>query len=231
MLNKLNCIIVEDEPLALKKASNFVNQCTSLELTSTFTNPIEALEFLKNQSVDLILLDVQMEGINGVDFIGHLSYKPQIILTTAYSEYALVGYDLAVTDYLLKPYTFPRFKQAVDKAAENLSNKDSILDSSSILIKTEHRLENVQLKDILYIEGMRDYRRFHLTDKRIMTLETFSSFEQKLPKQIVCRVHKSYMVGLSHIESIERKRIKIGETRIPISETYEKEFMQLLHSH
>ena len=129
----------------------------------------------------------------------------------------------------MKPFTFERFFQAVDKAQKNLSKKDVVKEKGFIFVKTEYRLEKLSLNDILYIEGMRDYRRIHTSDKRIMTLQTFKDFEQEIPSSIICRVHKSFMVSLDKIVSVERDRIKIKDVLIPISETYKKEFLQLIN--
>ena len=154
----------------------------------------------------------------------------QVIITTAYQQYALKGYELQITDYLLKPFTFNRFLQAVNKAQENLSERIADKQLDFIFIKTENRLEKITINDILYIEGMRDYLRIHTARKKIMTLQSFNELEQLLPSHLVCRVHKSYMVAVNKIESIERSRIKIGDQLIPVSETYKDAFLQLINS-
>ena len=153
-----------------------------------------------------------------------------MIITTAYQEYALKGYELKITDYLLKPFTFNRFLQAVNKAQENLVQHKSGVQTDFIFVKTENRLEKIMLNEIVYIEGMRDYRRIHAVNKKVMTLQNFSEFEKLIPSSIVCRVHKSYMVALNKIESIERSRIKIADQLIPISDTYKDIFFQLINS-
>jgi len=152
----------------------------------------------------------------------------EVILITAHHEYALKGFELQVTDYLLKPYTFDRFLLAVERAKENLSRKPAASTRPFIFIKTEHRLERVLLGDILYIEGMRDYRKIHTLHKKIMTLQTFTELQRELAPNVICRVHKSYMVALDRIESVEKDRIKIGEVMIPISDTYKKPFFELI---
>ena len=153
-----------------------------------------------------------------------------MIITTAYQEYALKGYELNVTDYLLKPFTFERFLKAVNKAQENTIQPVLTAHHDFIFVKTENRLVKIDLSDILFIEGMRDYRRIHTIDKRIMTLQNFSELEQIIPSNLVCRVHKSYMVGINKIESIERMRIKIANQIIPISETYKELFFQVINN-
>lgn len=153
----------------------------------------------------------------------------QVIITTTYQECALKGFDLKVTDYLLKPFTFEQFIQAVDRVQSNLPRKQIAVPKNFIFVKTEHRLEKILLREVIYIEGMRDYRRIHTANKRIMTLQTFTDFERQIPPNIICRVHKSYMVSLDKIDSIEKDRIKIKDQIIPISETYKQKFFNLIN--
>src|SRR5215213_5498808 len=166
--------------------------------------------------------------MSGIELLETSAVKAQVILTTAYQEYALKGFDLNVTDYLLKPFTFERFLRAVDRAAGNLPKKQTTPPLNFIFVKTENRLEKVFLKEIIYIEGMRDYRRIYTVSKRIMTLQTFAEFEKQIPPNIICRVHKSFMVALAQIDSIEKSGIKIKEQLIPISETYRDKFFALI---
>lgn len=226
---RIHCIIVEDEPLALERTKSYVQKLPFLNLLSTFDNGIDALVFLKSNPVDLIFLDINMGEFSGIQLLESSKITSQVIITTAYNEFALKGFELNVTDYLLKPFTFERFLQAVDKAQNNLLKQDVQLQKKFVFIKTEYRLEKVSLDEIMYIEGMRDYRRIHTTNKRIMTLQTFSELEQEFPSNMICRVHKSYMVALDKIDSIERDRIKIQDTLIPISETYKKQFFDLIN--
>ena len=225
----INCIIVEDEPLALERTKGYVLKLPFLNLLSTFDNGTDALVFLKSNKVDLIFLDINMGVFSGIQLLETGNIASQVIITTAYDKYALKGFDLNVTDYLLKPFTFERFVQAVEKAQANLSKTEIINDNKFVFIKTEYRLEKVFLNEILYIEGMRDYRRINTQDKRIMTLQTFKEFELEIPSNIICRVHKSYMVALDKIESIEKDRIKIKDTFIPVSETYKKDFLKIIN--
>lgn len=225
----ISCIIVEDEPLALKRTKSYVLKLPFLNLLSTFNNGIDALVYLKSNRVDLIFLDINLGKMSGIQLLEAGNIKSQVIIITAYQEYALKGFELNVTDYLMKPYTFERFVQAVERAQGNLSKEEVPTDKDFIFVKTEYRLEKIFLSEILYIEGMGDYRRIHATNKRIMTLQTFKEFEQQISSNIICRVHKSYMVSLDKIDSIERDRIKIKDTMIPISETYKKFFFELIH--
>ena len=228
-MSKIKCIIIEDEPLAQERVRGYISKIPNLELVGSFENGIDALFFLKSNEVDLLFLDINIGEFNGIQFAETLKNPIQIIITTAYPEYALKGFDLNVTDYLLKPFTFDRFIQAVDRVHFNSVN-EAQAPKSYIFIKTEYRLEKVFLNDIIYIEGMRDYRRIHTVDKKIMTLQTFKELEDEIPYSSVCRVHKSYMVGIDKIESIERDRIKIMDVLIPISETYKKSFLELINS-
>ena len=228
-MDKYSCIIIEDEPLALKRTADFVNKIPFLTLMGTFDNSINGLFYLKANKVDLLFLDINMDELSGIELLESSKIDSQVIITTAYQKYALKGYELNVTDYLLKPFTFDRFLKAVSKAQENINKSLSTVQPESIFVKTENRLEKINISDILYIEGMRDYRRIHTVNKRIMTLQNFSELEQILPSNLVCRVHKSYMVGINKIESIERRRIKISDQIIPISETYIELFSQVIN--
>jgi two-component system, LytTR family, response regulator len=223
---KINCIIIEDEPLALERTKSYVLKLSFLNLLSTFDNALDALVFLKTNKVDLIFLDINMGQFSGIQLLETGNIKAKTIITTAYNEYALKGYDLNVTDYLMKPFTFERFLQAIDKVGT-----DSIKQAPAnnfIFIKTEYRLEKVFLNEILFIEGMRDYRRIHTSSKKIMTLKTFKEFEEEISPSIICRVHKSFMVALDKIDSVERDRIKINTRLIPISATYRQKFFELI---
>lgn len=228
-MDKYNCIIIEDEPLALERTKIFVNKIPFLHLAATFDNALNGLAYLQSNEVDLLFLDINMDELTGIELLESAQINSQVIITTAYQEYALKGYELNVTDYLLKPFTFNRFLQAVNKAQENLRQRIPETQLEFIFVKTENRLEKITLKDIVYIEGMRDYRRIHTVDKKIMTLQNFKDLEQLIPANLVCRVHKSYMVSLHKIESIERSRIKIGDQLIPISETYKAAFFQRIN--
>jgi len=229
-MDKLTCIIIEDEPLALEKTKDFVNKVPFLLLSETFDNALKGLAYLNSNKVDILFLDINMDELTGIELLESSKINSQVILTTAYQEYALKGYELQITDYLLKPFTFNRFLQAVNKAQDNIAHRTADAPPEFIFVKTENRLEKIMLNEIIYIEGMRDYRRIHTINKKIMTLQNFSEFEKVIPASVVCRVHKSYMVALHKIESIERNRIKIADQLIPISDTYKDVFFQLINS-
>lgn len=223
----INCIIVEDEPLALKRTSDFVSRVPYLNLLASFTNGFEAIGFLKAHDVDLLFLDIEMDGFTGIELIESLSRKPQIIITTAYDKYALKGFELHVADYLLKPFGFDRFLNSVERVYESIE-KESKEDKNYIFVKTEYRLERIAVDDIIFIEGMGDYRNIRTTSKKILTLQTFSELEKLLPKNQFCRVHKSYIVSINKIISVERHRIKMLDNLIPISDSYKEGFYSLI---
>lgn len=226
---KISCIIVEDEPLAAERLQNYVQKLPFLKLLATFDNAIDALVFLKTQSVDLLFLDINLGDFSGIKLLETTNIKSQVILTTAYHEYAIKGFDLKVSDYLLKPFTFERFVQAVDRVQAFFAKTEVIPPKKFIFIKTEYRLEKVLFDEMLFIEGKGDYRRIHTRTKKIMTLQTFTDFEQEIPPAIVCRVHKSYMVAVDKIDSIEKDRIRINTSLIPISDSYRQAFYEIIN--
>ncbi|WP_152286227.1 LytR/AlgR family response regulator transcription factor [Flavicella marina] len=230
-MKKYSCIIIEDEPLALERTRLFVEKIPFLVLEETFDNALMGLAYLKLHKVDLLFLDINMDELTGIELLESTKLDSQVIITTAYQEYALKGYELNITDYLLKPFSFERFLQAVTKALEQIqiSETKGSLSQDYIFVKTENRLEKIMLHDIIFIEGMRDYRRIHTATKRIMTLQNFKELEAMIPSDLVCRVHKSYMVSLHKIDSIERSRIYIGKEIIPISDTYKSSFFDKIH--
>ena len=224
----IKCIIVEDEPLAQERAKEYVLKLPFLQLLANFHNALDALVFLKTNKVDLLFLDIHLGALSGIQLLENATITSQVILTTAYHDYALKGFDLKVTDYLLKPYTFERFVQAVERVQVHFSKIEQSVERHFLFVKVEYRLEKIFIDDILYIEGMGDYRRIHTKDKRLMTLQTFNELEQDIPDQMVCRVHKSFMVAVDKIDSVEKDRIKIGAVYIPISETYKTTFFELI---
>lgn len=226
---KISCIIVEDEPLAAERLQNYVQKLPFLHLVGMFDNAIDALVFLKTQPVDLLFLDINLGDFSGIKLLETAHIKSRVIFTTAYHEYAIKGFDLKVSDYLLKPFTFERFVQAVDRVQEFFTRIEIPQPKKFIFVKTEYRLEKILFDEILFIEGKGDYRRIHTPNKKIMTLQTFTDFEQEIPPPVICRVHKSYMVAIDKIESIEKDRIRINNTLIPISDSYRQGFYEIIH--
>ena len=231
----ITCIAVDDEPPALLQMKNYISRVPFLNLMGTFDNAMDTIQFLKNSHVDLLFLDIEMEGFSGIQLLNVLKHRPKVILTTAYDQYAIKAFDLDVSDYLLKPISFERFLQAVDKISEtNYQNNETSGSKSNaeppernyIFVKTEYRLEKIKISDILYIEGMNEYLKIVTMDKNILTLQNFKYMEEMLPKDNFVRVHKSYIVAIDKIENIERNRIKIQKMIIPISETYKDAFFK-----
>lgn len=225
---KISCIVVEDEPLAMERTVGYIRKLPGLSLSVTFDNALDAFAYLQTNKVDLIFLDINLGDVSGLQLLESVRISSDVIITTAYPEYALKGYDLDVTDYLLKPFTFERFLQAVGKVQQPGERKESQQDKDYFFVKTSNRLEKIFYADVLYIEGMRDYRKIHTTGKKIMTLQTFAELEAQLPQTIICRVHKSYMVSVGKIDSIEKDIIHIAQTAIPVSETYRPFFYNLI---
>jgi two-component system, LytTR family, response regulator len=224
----LSCIIIEDEPLATEKLESFIAKVPFLNLNASFDNALDGLQFLKNNPVDILFLDIQMEQLTGIQLLESLSKKPYVIITSAYSNYALKGYELQVFDYLLKPYPFERFLAAVNKVYDDIQLKRRDNRQANIFVKTEYRIENLPVDEILYIEGMQGYLRIVLYDKKIMTKQSFKTLLGQLPQSKFIQVHKSWVVSISKIESIERNRIKIAGKFIPIGDTYKDGFYSVI---
>ncbi len=225
---KLTCIVIEDEPLAMERTVGYIQRLPMLSLVSSFDNALDAIGFLKTNNTDIIFLDINLGELSGIQLLESMHISSDVIITTAYPDFALQGYELNVTDYLLKPFSFERFLQAVNKVHQEIENKEPIENKTFFFIKTENRFEKVFFSDVLFIEGMRDYRKIHTTQKKIMTLQTFGDLEKEIPENIICRVHKSYMVAIDKIDSVEKDRIYIQNVVIPVSETYKKNFFNLI---
>lgn len=224
----VNCIVVEDEPLAMERTVGYITKLPALHLVTTFDNATDAYIFLQGNVVDLIFLDINLGELSGIRLLELVKTSSAVIITTAYPDYAIKGYELNVTDYLLKPFGFERFLQAVDKVQQALKAKETATPRTFFFVKTENRLEKIFFSDVLYIEGMRDYRKIHTLQKKIMTLQNFSEFEKEIPATILCRVHKSYMVAIDKIDAVEKDRILIRQEVIPVSDTYKQQFFQLI---
>ncbi len=227
---KVTCIAIDDEPLALEKITEFIRRVDYLELLAAFYNPVAALSFLKETPVDLIFLDIQMDGITGIEFIETLNSRPGIILTTAHSEFALKGFELRVHDYLLKPYSFQRFLKAVDTFESQARQKTSTPPeyTGSLFVKSGSVWRNIRIDQILYIESMKDYLSIWTADGRIMTLMNFSRVTELLPMNHFFRIHRSYLVSLDKMREVSKNRVRIGDTYLPVGDTYKDEFFRRL---
>jgi two-component system LytT family response regulator len=230
----IRCLVVDDEPLALDILEDYISKVPFLTLVKTTTSAIEGLSLVQSDAIDLVFLDVQMPELTGIQFLKIINGKCDVVLTTAYSQYALDGYDLDVVDYLLKPIAFDRFYKAAQKVMQSSGGSQSApseqLASSGahdfIFVKTEHKIQKIYLDDILYIEGLKDYISIFTKSERIITLQNMKKMEESLPAKSFIRVHKSYIVAVGKIESIERSRIQIGEKIIPIGDTYREYFFK-----
>lgn len=225
----LKCLLIDDEPLALQLLQDYVAQTPGLELAGSYTHGLEALQALEDKEVDLLFLDVQMPDLTGIQLSRILQDRYPIILTTAYEQYALEGYELNIVDYLLKPITLDRFLKAVQKARQRLSPsanpKAAPSDPLSFLfVKSEYKTVKIALDDVLYLESMDDYVRIHTQIERIMTLERLKYFESSLPPERFMRIHRSYLIALDKIDYIERNRVIIQDARLPIGGAYQEAF-------
>jgi len=236
---KITCIAIDDEPLALEVIEDYIQKIPFLQLIRSFDNALDAMDFLRETPVDLLFLDIQMEELTGIQMLNILKPKPEVIFTTAYDQFALQGYELDVTDYLLKPISFERFVKAVDKVHERLCRQINVKctpEEVSIFnpkidyffIKSGFKLHKVSFDEILYIEGQGDYLKIVTPKARIMTLQTFKGIEEILPPGNFIRVHKSYIIALDKMESIEGNMIKVADKLIPIGESYKKSFQIVL---
>ena len=229
---EIKCVVVDDEPLAVSKLENFIARVPGLIHIRSFDNALEALAWLKENPADLLFLDIQMEGLTGIQLLETADLKSRIIITSAYDQYAIRGFELSVTDYLLKPFSFDRFVKAVNKVMELLASRPDASrpdtrESKYLFVKTEYRYERIDIDDILYIEGMKDYLRIVCSDHKVMTLQSFAVIGESLPAGKFCRVHKSFMVAIDKIRSVERGIILVGDTRIPVSSTYRESFYKM----
>jgi two-component system LytT family response regulator len=235
---KITCIIVEDEPLARKLLEGYVSQSPNLVLLNSFGNPLLALEFMRENPVDLLFSDIQMKEITGLTLLKLLKNRPLVVLATAYSEYAIEGFELDVTDYLLKPISFERFLKAVEKVALLLNNKNPInnpaivppatTEGDFIFLKDGTKLMKIRLADILYIQGLKDYVKVKTRDKQIVCLYTMKALEEILPKNQFVRIHNSTIIAFDAIEEIEREKVKIADQYFAISDSYKKSFKDLV---
>lgn len=231
----LNCVIIDDEPLARECIANYVREIDFLELVGTGSNPVELRQILDEQAVDLIFLDIQMPIMTGIDFLKMTQNPPMVIITTAFPSYALEGFQLDVMDYLLKPITFNRFFQAITKAkayfqlqagAQPAEVGSTEKTASYFFIKCENKYEKIYFDDILYVQAMQNYVIIHTTKGKYITLLYLKNVEQYLEGQPFIRVHKSYIVAIPPIESIENNELLIQEHRIPISRNYKEKVLK-----
>jgi len=232
---KIRTIAIDDEPLALQLVSEYVRKTPYLELVGAFDNPLDAIDFLSGQEANLIFVDIQMPDLTGIEFTRSLEADHKIIFTTAYEKYALEGFKLNAVDYLLKPFSYEEFLKAAGKAHKLVELEAAAVptietNSQFLFLKSEYKIRRINFNDILYIEGLKDYIKVYISgeDKPVLSLNSIKSLEQKLPEQKFMRVHRSYIVNLDRIDTIERSRIIFGKTYIPVSDQYKEKFQEYL---
>jgi two-component system, LytTR family, response regulator len=232
----INCLVVDDKPLAIDILVEYIHKISFLNLVQIAQNPLDALEFVNNNNVDLVFLDIQMPELNGMQFMRLLNGKADVILIIAYSEFALEGYEHDVIDYLLKPVSFERFYQAAEKARKaieikpaqtSLTNNNNA-GTSSLFVKTEYKIQSIPIESILYIEARQNYVSIVTTSGQVMSLQNIKSMEEKLLGYNFLRVHKSFIVSINKINTVEKSRIQIGNAIIPVGDSYREAFYKRL---
>lgn len=227
----LNCLIIDDEPIARKGLKEYIEDADFLQLAGEFDNPLKAMDMLMKEKIDLIFLDIQMPKMTGLEFMKSLPNPPLVIFTTAYPQYAVEGFELNAVDYLLKPFSFDRFWKAVLKARSMKEGNQSISttsDADYFYIKSDNKLVKINYADVLYAEALQNYVAIHTDQKKYITYLTFHSIEDHLPSSRFVKTHKSYIVAMNKVESIEGNEIRIGTHHIPISRTEKEAVLEKL---
>lgn len=234
-MNTINCVIVDDEPVARNILETFVAKIPNLNLVKSCKNAMEAFEVSNSQNIDLFFLDINMPDISGLSLAKTINKKSKIIFTTAYREYAVDGFDLQAVDYLLKPIAFDRFLQAVNKFFETQSViskqveiKETSVKNDYIFVRSERKMVKINFDEILYVESLSDYIKIHTKNKVLVTRETISNLEMKLPSQQFLRIHRSYIVNLNKTDSYTNEFVEIEKNAIPISRTYKENVLKKL---
>ena len=225
---KLKCIITDDEPIARKGLQNYVERIDFLELVGVCEDAIQLNNQLKSQQADLLFLDIEMPYMTGIELLNSLSNPPKVIITSAYAEYAIKGYDLEVSDYLLKPISFDRFLKAVNKVYDQLISSQTPVVQDYLFVKTSLKLEKIRFNDMRSIEGVENYVAIYTSDGKIITHTTLRTILQKLPPERFVQVHKSYLVNIDKIDSIEGNLLGIGKNKIPLSRTYKETALEII---
>ncbi|MDD5361647.1 MAG: response regulator [Ignavibacteria bacterium] len=229
----INCIAVDDEPLALDIIKDYISQVPFLKLMKTFKDGISVIEYLASNNIDLIFLDIEMGGISGTQLLKSLQKKPKVIMTTAYRNYAVDAFELDVADYLLKPFSFERFLKAVDKVytiqkTEQKNSESNGSDKDYFFVKSNYKMIKINFDDILYIEGLSEYIIIKTKTANIITLQSFKNIEKTLPEKGFARIHKSYLVSLSKIECIDGQNVIIAKKQLPIGSKYKENFFKII---
>ena len=237
----MKCVIIDDEPLAVELLEDFVRKVDSLELISTFNNAIDAVSFINQNNVDLIFLDIQMPHFSGIDFLNTIEKKPLVIFTTAFSDYAVEGFNLGAVDYLVKPIPFHRFLKSVVRAQQVLNPSTAIqaisenttapeLEQDFMFVRAEYENVKMNFSDILFIEGLKDYVKIYTIDNKFtLTLISLIKLENLLSSKGFSRIHRSYIINIKHVKSIQKNKVLISDKRIPISESYKNAFFEKIN--
>ncbi len=236
----MKCVIIDDEPLAVELLQDFVKKVDTLELVNTFNNAIDAVSYINQNNVDLVFLDIQMPHFSGIDFLNIIEKKPLVIFTTAYSDYAVEGFNLGAVDYLVKPIPFHRFLKAVVRAqqvlqpvatptiAENTNTPE--IEQDFMFVRAEYENVKLNFADILFIEGLKDYVKIYTTDNKFtLTLISLIKLENLLSNKGFARIHRSYIINIKHVKSIQKNKVLISDKRIPISESYKNSFFEKIN--
>ncbi len=233
----MKCVIIDDEPLAIEVIESYLEKMGNMQVVAKCTSPLQAIEVINQHIVDLIFLDIEMPNLTGIDLVKSLDKPPQFIFTTAYPQYALQGFDLNATDYLVKPIPFHRFVKAVSRAKEKADTKtvpivpETPLSTEQIqhydefiFVRADYANVKLYINEIRYIEGLKDYIKIHLTknSRPVLTLSNFKNIQEKLPPNKFLRVHKSYVVNVDFITTVQKSRLLLSDTKIPLGETYKK---------
>lgn len=245
-MKKIRCLVVDDKPLALDILTDYIGKTDFLEFVASTTSALEALKIVEREQIDLLFLDIQMPELTGIQVMKILGDKCRVVLTTAYTEYALEGYEHNVVDYLLKPIAFDRFYKAALKARQQFDaaqvpgvapflplaeeKPSGKISRDIIFVKTEYKIVKIRLDDILYVEGLQNYVSIYTRAERILSLRNIKKMQEQLPAHLFVRVHKSYIVSLDKIDSIERSRIYIGDAVIPVGDTYKENFLSMIEN-
>ncbi|MDY0986932.1 Transcriptional regulatory protein YehT [Flavobacterium sp. ACN2] len=236
----MKCVIIDDEPLAVDLLQDFVKKVDALELVSTFNNAIDAVSFINQNNIDLVFLDIQMPHFSGIDFLNTIEKKPLVIFTTAYSDYAVEGFNLGAVDYLVKPIPFHRFLKAVVRAQQVLqpvtntaiaeNNNAPEIEQDFMFVRAEYENVKLNFADILFIEGLKDYVKIYTTDNKFtLTLISLIKLENLLSSKGFSRIHRSYIINIKHVKSIQKNKVLISDKRIPISESYKNSFFEKIN--
>ncbi|MBK3518637.1 LytR/AlgR family response regulator transcription factor [Carboxylicivirga marina] len=235
---RINCLIIDDEPLAVEVIQNHINKLDSLNVVDTCHRAAEAFDILRTKKIDLLFLDIQMPGLTGLEFLRSLRHPPKVILTTAFKEYALEGYELDIVDYLMKPISFERFVKAVNKFFEQQPRdielhqaKPACDDNNFLYIRTGKMVHKVLLKDIEYVESLKDYVNIHTSDRTITARQTLSSIENMLNEERFMRIHRSFIVSINHISGFTATTIAIADKNLPIGRNYKQQVFHQLNYH